>query len=408
MLFFLPLNLFILIFTPYISVIPGNDGSIEFLEAFKFYNAQALSDYVSFHPPTKSILMSILFDIGGYGASRFLGLILGCAAIYALYVIGKKLFNPTVALISSLLLATSGLFISVGLFSINDFVMTVMILIAYAFYVHKRYSWYGFFAVLAILSKETAIFFVFAVMLIELVFKKQFVRQLFYPFIAFLLWVGFVHLTGNHLWNDWNYSSTPDKGSAYTILHNLVTFQFLNKYAYENWLHLFIFNYNWLYWIFAILSLKYIKESPMKKEMAVIAVFFLTFTIMVLSFQTYTINRYTLPLLPFLYLFAAYGAYRVRLKYVFVPLILFVSFISLSHSVDPVSHVLWPRTQILGESVYLKQQFNGNDGITYNMQYLFMMRERSKMIKEGNCNVPAILMYDKRTLKVLEIPHCSH
>src|SRR5579859_649116 len=250
-----PIFLFVILFTPSLFLIPGNDGALEFLFANQWYVGKNLLQLLSLHTPFKLILYSLFFKLFGFQSTGFIGLLFGIAGICALYFIGKKLFDEKVALLSSILLATSGLFISVGLFSIHDFLMTVLILIAFAFYLSSRYGFYALFATLAVLTKETAIFFAVSILISDLTFKKNVTIATFVPLIVLAWYVEFVHFSGYHLWNDWNFSSTAKDGSLLTMVNNLITLQIFNKFAYENWLHLFIFNFNWVYWIFALVSI---------------------------------------------------------------------------------------------------------------------------------------------------------
>ena len=192
-----------------------------------------------------------------------------------------------------------------------------------------------------------------------------------------------------------------------TMINNLVTLNLFNKYAFENWLHLFVFNFNWVFWIFAFISLAFIKTVELKKQLAPIAIFFVTFFITVLAFQTFTINRYILPLLPFVYLLASYGVTKIRFQPVFISLLVVVSFLSLSSSVDPISNIFWQKTQVLGESIYLNHPLDGDDGITYNMQYLRLMQDRTYMIQVGDCKFPHLIDYDKQELKLFDVKTCT-
>lgn len=403
----LPIALFVSLFAPYLYVIPSNDGDLEYIFANNWLLGNNRIQILSLHPPFKLILFSIFFKDFGYQSIGYIGLLFGILGIYALYVIAKKLFDEKVALLSAALLATSGLFISVGLFSIHDYLMTVLILIAFAFYLYSRYMWYAVFICLAVLTKETAIFFAASIILSHIAIKKNINFAIFTPIIVLAWYIEFVHFSGYHLWNDWNFSTTAKDGSALTMVINLVTLQIFNKYAYENWLHLFVFNFNWVFWIFALASFFYIKSTELRKSLAPIGIFIIIFLVTVLAFQTFTINRYVLPILPFVYLLASYTVFKLRVKFVFISLLIIVSLVSLFVSIDPLSNAIWQKTRILNENVYLNKKLDGNDGITYNMQYLAMMRERTDMIEQGNCKMPSIISVDTQTLMLLNVSTCN-
>ena len=403
----LPILLYIFLLVPYLYLIPSNDGSLEFLQSKQWLLGHNYITLMLDHPPLKLILFSFIFKLFGYHTYGYIGLLFGIFGIIAIYYIAKKLFDEKVAFLSAFLMSTSGLFISVGLFSIRDFIMTVFILIAAAFYFYSRYVFYAIFICLAVLTKETAIFFAGSILLSNIFVEKKVKFASITPLIILGCYIASIHLFGYHLWNDWNFSTTAREGSAITMINNLITLQLFNKYAYENWLHLFIFNFNWIYWIFVIISFFYIKKSEMQKKLFPIGLFALSFILMVLSFQTFTINRYILPLLPFVYIFASWGALQLRFKPIFVSLLIVTSLMSLLFSVDPISNMIWRKTQVLNEKVYLNKPIDGNDGITYNMQYLTIMEERTAMIDAGDCKIPSIISYNTQTLSLLKIHTCK-
>jgi 4-amino-4-deoxy-L-arabinose transferase-like glycosyltransferase len=403
----LPLGIFAVLFFPFLGVIPSADGSLEFLQSKHWLLGGNLIQLMLDHPPFKLMIVSAAFKLFGYQSICYIGLFFGMVGIIATYYIAKKLFDEKVAFLSSILMATSGLFISVGLFSIRDFLMTVFILLAFAFYLNTRYALYALFICLAVLTKETAIFFAAGILFSDIIIKKNMRFSSFTPFIVLAWYFEFIHFSGNHIWNDWNFSKTANQGSAATMIINVLTLQIFNQYAYENWLHLFIFNFNWVYWIFGIISFFSIKTKEMKKNLAPIAVFFILFSVMVLSFQTFTINRYVLPILPFLYIMASFGIFNLKFKPFFIALIILISFVSLFYSVDPISNMIWQKTTILGENVYLNKSLDGDDGITYNMQYLEIMKNRTEMIEANKCTFSPIIAYNVETLRALDVTTCK-
>jgi uncharacterized membrane protein len=406
MLVLLPIFLFILLFAPYLFIIPGGDGNTEYKFALSLADGSALSAWLPYHPPFKLLLFAAFFHTFGYWSIGFIGLILGSIGIFALYTIANELFDKKVALLSSFLLGTSGLYLSVGLLSLNDFVMTVLILVALAWYVRSEYVLYSVFACLAVMTKETAIFFVLSVFFVQLLQKKKHIILFIVPIVFLVSWFVLINLLGFKPWNFYNFSPTADKGSTYTIMHNIFSLQIFNRYAYENWLHLFVFNFNWVYTLLACIGLMYLKKVKKRKELLVIGIFFLTFTTLILSFQTWTINRYTLPMLPILYLFASFGISKLHYQKILIGLVMVIAIISLSHSRDPISNRIWPKINLAGEPIYLNELINGGDGITYNAQYLNLMGKRTEIILHGNCVVPKLLVYDPNTLLKLGITRC--
>lgn len=399
MLLFLPLFLYVILLAPYLQLIPANDANTEFLFSMNFYRGEYFSNWVNFHPPVKLILFSLFFKLFGFWTYNYVGFLLGIAGIIAIYFAAKKMFDEKTALISAFLLALSGLYLSVGIMGLNDYIMTVFLIIAFCFYVRSHYLLYAIAASLAFLTKEPAVLFAGSILLVELVKKRKISVYFLIPILVCAAWFLFLKLTGRHLWNDWNFSDTASKGSAYTIINNLVTFHFLNKYAYANWLHLFVFNFNWLLWIIASYSFfKFIKN----KFTLIIIIFTLSYSLIVLTFQTFPITRYVLPVLPFMYIFAARTLSSIPLSKAVTAWVLLLLLLSIYRSNDPVSNVIWQTNEIWGEKLYTKE-LEGVDGMTYNLQYLNAVKKRDQRLQSGDCTKDITINYHPEILKILEI-----
>jgi len=239
-------------------------------------------------------------------------------------------------------------------------------------------------------------------------FKKpnHTILRIFYlilPLIAYYFWNLFITINGQTAWNDWNFSATANKGSLYTIINNLLTFNFLNQYAYQNWEQLFLLNFNWILWlilvsgatIFIVNNFKSVKKLLKAGEQGIrtiiiVVLFSLLYFFTVLSFQTYTIPRYALPILCLSIIGISWtiakfiNILNLQLKTVFIALFTSLILLRLFYSVDPVSISLWGKTDILNQSLYaLNSHLAGNDGITYNMQYNLIVKTRSDKIKNA-------------------------
>jgi len=407
----LPVFVYLLLAFPYFGLVPFHDGNTEFQIAYNFFAGKYLSNWQPYHPPFKPILESLLFFFFGYRAYSFVGFFLGIAGIIAFYYTAKKLCNDKVALLSSFLLATSGLYLANAAFTLNDFLETVCILLAFCFYVRSRLIWYAVFGSLAVMAKESAIILPLSVCLIDFFFRKKITFSHLVPFVAFQGWLVFLWTSGHQLWNSWNFSQTSSQGSAITLLYNVLTLHFFNTYLEENLLHLFIFNFNWFFSLLFLLTLvvyrrklSFLRTSP---ELQVILVFFVLYCLVILSFETYTINRYILPLLPCIYLFVAYGLTKMRFRFVCIGLTIIVVVASLLASIDPISNLFWKHYTILGQTFYLNG-IDGPDGITYNLQFLELNKKRDIIVMHGDCQrVLPQLDYDKRTFALYGLQGCK-
>lgn len=415
--------LFSILFLPFINSIPYLDGNIDLVRSYDFYAGgftQYFQNWGSVHPPLKLFATNLLFHtLGIYPFSyNLIGYILGLVGIIAIYKLCESVFDKKTAIISSILLSTYPLFIAVGLFGLTDYIVSILILISLNFYARKNYLIYSVFACLAVLTKETALLFPLAVLFIEIVYCFKYIKQkiknlwlttekiiyLVFPFITYYLWNLYIQANGQKAWNDWNFSSTADKGSLYTIINNLLTSSFLNDYAYQHWKQVFILNFNWILWIFFLsifliylfTNLSKIKKNILSgkqniKTLIIIMIFCLVYLVTVLSFQTYTIPRYALPVVCLFLVGLSWSLSmffskvnfftKITLSFLLGVLIL----LRLFYSLDPISLTLWGQENILGLNFFgLNNHLAGNDGITYNMQYLFVVGKRSNTIKSAN------------------------
>lgn len=437
---------------PFLGSIPYLDGNIDFVRSYDFY-VGGFSEYFerwnSVHPPFKLFLTNLFFHVFGLTPLSYnlAGFIFGIFGILVIFYLSKGLLNRKTAMITSLLLGTSPLFLATGIFGLTDYLLSILILISLYFYLVNKYLKYFLFASLALLTKETGLLLVLSVILVEIFYFVKKLRRkklkkidwkiLYYfsPLLVFYLWILFLDFYNQQSWNDWNFSSVAGKGSFYTVIHNLITLDFFNKYAYQQWTQLVFLNFNWVYFLMILLGIvlfvakkenrvfcvKAIVDGDDKtKTLLSMVVFFIVYFLTVLSFQTYTIPRYALPLMPILLIGVSWSLIFLTkqiliLKKVFTILLPILIYISLFYSIDPLAVFFWGRTKILGEEVYaLGEHLAGNDGITYNMQYLLIVRNRTKQILSTNNSSKAVFSRecfwlfpdpnnDKRTLKILQL-----
>ena len=446
------IGLYAFLCLPFIGLIPYFDGNIDFVKSYDFFTggfARLFQEWASVHPPLKEFITFPLFSL--FGINRYIytlpWLFFGILGIISLFSFVKTVSNIKTARIASFLLATSPLYLSVGIFGLTDFLLAIFIIAAITQYVKKQYLWYSLFASLAILTKETAIIFCLTVLFVELIVSilllirkkhqaKNYLYHLiliFFPFVVFFLWIIFLKTSGKPLWSDWNFSETANRGSLYTIFNNLFRFKFFNKYTYQNWLHLFVLNFNWFWWLLTFIGFSFLfikKRSHLKstllvltqktKAFLIVIIFIPFYLVTALSFQTYTITRYVLPLIPFLIIGVSISSDTLIKIFPKTRLLLFTTIslvivLSLFFSVDPFSKHLWGITLIQKHPFYaLHKKLAGNDGLTYNMQYLFLAKERTKKIMEANNSFGPVVSQecrwifpdpnnDKKTINILHL-----
>ncbi len=417
--YFLPYVLFFALFLPQFGSLPYLDGNIDFIKTTDFFSGgfkMLFTNWPSAHPPLKPVVLYPFYKMFGINTFSFVlpGLIAGFAGIFAVCGITSGFFNRPTGTIAGLLLAMSPIFVATGVFSLIDYLLAVFILLATFYYLRSKYLLFSIFSILAFFTKETALTFIFSMIIVEIVFgllsivrkhavKQVVVKILFVtaPLIITLLWFGAVKSLGQTPWSDWNFSEVAQKGSLFTIYHNITTLNFLNKYAYQNWSMLFFLNFAWVNWLVLIAglvvyfikqggktsSLNLHSDSQNTKTFWGIAIFFISYFMGVLSFQTYTVPRYSLPLIPFVLIGVSWALVGLTNEFQKLKGILFVGFFliiitSFYSSTDPLSTHLWGKTTVLGEDIYaLNRTLAGNDGITYNGQYLFILTKRTGQIQ---------------------------
>lgn len=414
--------IFSLLTIPFITSVPYLDGNVDFVKSYDFFVGgfgQLLNNWLSIHPPVKEVLTFISFVLGGVSsiAYNITGILLGLFGIVIFYKLCRLWTNKAITCMAVLLFCSSPLFLSAGLFSLTDYLLEIFILASLYFYSKQKFNYYFLFTSLALLTKETALVFVIGILAIEgssLVKNirdknknyKRIIGNILRtssPLITIIIWFVFLKLHGEGVWSDWNFSETSQRGTAYTIFNNLFFFKMFNKYAIQNWLQFFVLNFNWLLWVIILIGTtikiaeinkekehlnKLINKIFTNKSLVGAFIFCIAYFISVLSFQTYTIPRYALPLEPFFYLAVAFGSYQIykRSKILKVPLYTFlcgITIVRLFTSIDPISTHFWGKSKILGQSIYALNQapsLTGFDGITYNLQYNLIVKKRSDLI----------------------------
>jgi len=414
----LPIFLFLSLLLPFLNSFPHRDGNIEFVESFDFYS-KGLNGYLlkwreAAHPPLKQFLVATLFSF--FKVSPFtyniLGLIIGTLGIFSFYLLVTHLFQDAkLALLTSSLLATHPLFIANALFALRDFLVSVFLIFTLYFYLKDREILYVIFATLLVYIKETALVFPLVVLSIDLIFRIRDIRKMLkkiilnaIPLFAFLVWLWKLKSLNLSVWSAHILSGghNPFKIVMYNLA-SLVFLQFakggefLNEQAKQQWKQLFFLNFNWIFWfvfcfglIFWIVKISKKKPSfsqnaSVVKTLLTIWLFPLAHIFTVLTFPTYAIPRYALPVIPFLLIGTSWAICNIFtrwLRILCLVVIIIIVPLSLFTSSDPISIKLWNKEKFLGEEVYpLYLTWAGNDGIVYNWQYLKIVKKRTEAIK---------------------------
>ncbi len=418
----IPVLLFVILLLPFLGNLPCSDAGFDFSNAKEFYLHEGLAMFLTpppkqfvkvypMHPPLKYVLASVFFKIGGVNQYSYnlMGIFVGILGILSIYGLGKEIGNRNIGIISALLLAISPMYLSNGLHSLTDFMVTSFIITAFYFYSRSKMLGYTVFATAAVLTKETALILPLAVLCIEIIFsilkkgnyKKEPVYILYknlfmasIPLLLYYVWLSFLKNHGIAEWSAFIFAETRNKGAFATVVHNILTLDIFNKYAQQHISWLLYLNFNWVYWLLALLGImtlgmcyfnklkKKLSQLPHLKVIVSMLLFVVGYIGTVLTFQTYAIPRYHLPVLPFLFLASAIFLQRFIIKHTLISIAAISIFIltSLYFSVDPISRIFWNKRIVFGQTFYDTE----DDNMVYNLQFL-------RLTKNETCSYRSLL-----------------
>lgn len=406
-----PLFIFSLLFLPHIMSLPYLDGSIDFTQTVLYHIGGFplyFQIFSSIHPPLKIFLYDFLYSIFGIHAAitTLTGYLWGILGIVSFFLLLKKL-APGSEKIGTLLLALNPLFLAAGLFSLTDYILTNLLLTTLTAYVFKKKIIFVICLSGLVLTKETGLLapIIFLIIGLLVFLKNKFHKEktdfFLYsiPLAAYYIWGLFLKTQNKSSWNDWIFAETKNQGTFYTIFHNITTLHIFNKFAAQHFLQLFFLNFNWIIIAISIyITIIILKRKENRKKIVhkitlfdaqsktvlFILIFCILYVLTVLTLQTYTIPRYALPIIPFLILWFSVVATQlknllIRITAIFV--IFLFTILGLFFSIDPIANALWGKVEVLGQNVYATNyHLSGNDGLTYNYQYLLIIKERTEII----------------------------
>lgn len=409
---FVALALFLGLTFKFINTLPYMDGNIDFVQTLDFNKGglgQYFSNWNTVHPPLKLIFTNPIYQIFGISPASYsiLGIIFGIMGITSIYFLTRDLFGKYTGNLAVMFFSIYPLFIANSIFSMRDAILSSLILCSILFYRRSQFILYAIVSSLAVMTKETALLLPIIIIFIELIFiiknrklnTKNILNYLLLliPTVVYYLWKLILNSFGKDSWSEWIFTDTSDKGAIFTIINNLITLQFINPYSEWHWKQVIFLNFNWLYILIIFLAIiiyiikfkkiKFHKNSDNFKTLLVVILFITSYFLTVLSLQTYTIPRYALPVIPFLLIGLSKSITALKndivIKTIGALIFILIS-ISLFYSVDPVAKRIWGNFNIFNNSIYAtNDRLAGNDGITYNVQYLLIAEERSRLIKNA-------------------------
>ncbi len=411
--------LYLVIVLPVVGKLPMLDGNTEFYETYHIFT-KGVAGYVqiwsSVHPPLKGLMMALGFMLGGVSTTSYTlaGVLYGVVGIVSYMYMVKRLSNVVISSTAGILLVLTGGYCALTPNGLRDVLVIMYISGALWSYVNKRWICMGMCLLAAWFTKETLLLLPGAIIAVEclvwLIQRKKLAHIPLWPLIVSIgvialygLWLWYLHQIGGVGWNatDAIFSPYASKGPLYIMVRNVLTFGFLNMYAYENWVHMLVFNFHWVYVSVCVLGVMFVVRrmqlrergelfdlsNQIHKTYAVIVLFVLFYMVVVLGFQTFAIYRYVMPIVPFLYMATAAALWcmytRIWLIGVSLHVLVYVvALVGLYASVDPVTVYIWKKYTVLDQPLYnAASMHGGNDSIAYNAQYLQIMSKRDSLIR---------------------------
>ena len=422
------------------SSIPYLDSGIDFLQAHDFYTGgiPLLGSYwASLHPPLKTTVVSMLFFLFGVSGRAYtlFGLLLGSISYFAFYTIVKKNTTSFLFLVGMMLiflLYPLGIAGMIGGFT--DYAVFTWCLLAWAGYCLNKRAVVVIASLFAVLTKESGVLLPGSLILAEFIHtyatkskvQWKYILVISSTILGLFVWLYILSFYGKGAWSDHILFEGYSSNGIIAALQNIFLGGWKNPYALQNVLHVFIMNFHWVYWIISIMGvciwmssvfLHRKKYKIRRNALLPAGIFALFYIIFVLSFPTYAIPRYVLPVSASLFIFLLYGMkgyWRMHtIWYVICWAVLFVvSMAGLSRSIDPLSLRIWKPLKLDNQILYnMRDSFAGNDGITYNLQESFLHNQRTAVIRNGTLFPRDCYQWrlydpnnDKRIFSILAIP----
>lgn len=394
---------FLIFFVFNLHSLPYLDANFDYIKSLTFFHegmTGLIHNYGSImHPPMKDLLLFGTYKLGFDFVLSFHAFVLPFAVlgIVSAKRIAAYIFNDNRS--GNVAAATLGLlplFVTVGTQNLNDFLVCCLQLFALSSYLNKAYFQLAVGLTLAVLFKETALIMLPILLIYE---SYQFIKHhqplnlvqtgisLMVPALFFGGWSLFLKQKGLGIWQHYVFASSAGNGALGTVIQRTLALDFNNPYFLENSKHLLVLNFNWLLFALALISVILIYPKTQSKKGFLLLIYFLGHLV-VLNFPTYTIPRYILPVLVVPVMLAAGLLAKIKSNVVLLGLLIGFAIVSGFRSIDPVSNWVWKDPQMFGrfwvfyQTLYdLNAKISGNDRITYNLQYLFVLQQRTRALQ---------------------------
>ena len=227
--------------------------------------------------------------------------------------------------------------------------------------------------------------------------------------LLFLIWQGILQGVGASEWRAHIFEET--QMSSYMLtLTNVITLKIFNQYFLQNIFNTFGLNFQWILTVDTLILwivYKYRRFAQTDKQKRFIHTLLwisVTYGLLALTFPTWTIPRYGIPLLLCLvFFFSLFVLATPRiLKILFIAEVIALTIVANVSSLDPLSRALGT-TYIRGEEFYANDiDPNGPDGLFYNTQILHPITKQNALVRFASEQHADILIANCDELKLAE------
>ncbi len=405
----IPALFFIILTRHYWGETPPLDSMVYFRQTTEFYthglSATFQNNYGMLHPPLFFQLQSIFFAVFGVSPASYtlFGYCLLTTTSVIFYFAVKHIFNRRTALIATLLLFTNPHIIVSSFYPNPDVILLSVFILTLLSHTYNKKRLLLFCYPLLFLAKETGLIICagfICIRLFTILFSHSTLKTKLRSMasellicvpviIIFSFWSSYANAHGS----DWKFLLHEDTNeSSYVMftIKKILTLGFINTHLMQNIYNIFILNFQWIYALF-LLCFAFFKKPPATGEyqrrfahgLLVTSALYLC---VALSFPTWTIPRYGIPMLLSLFFFLSLYLNQIKRPLLYIGIVILftvITFVANVYSIDPITSRIG-KLFIFNELLYdSKLNSNGLDGLVYNFQFIKPVSLQNRLIQRA-------------------------
>lgn len=371
------------------------------------------------HPPLLYALNCVAFKSFGFspGSSNFAGTLLYLGIVFSTFQLFKKLSAAWIAGVVSLFVAVQPFVVIHTFYPMNEALMCLIYLWLLSALLSQRTPYIFALCFVAAFVKSTFLGLILPPLLVYTIAdRKLWVRRLACTFVPLILgiaaWNVALFASGGHAWNS-EIKGTAETNPYLIIIERLLKFEFADVYFQQNIVNGLVLNFAWVPAIFSLLALLYARPKLQNQWclfVALVSSASVGYTILALSFPTWTIPRYSMPL-NFCCLLLS-GALVVKLvtisnqKTLALIAAILLATAGVAGTLDSNDHVTLffaPSFKLYGARFYsIAYNWRGPDRVDYNVQFAKASRAQEEFIEAALQRDADYIVTDCFSLKLRE------